>query len=69
MQISQATPEELGLIITGLRAIYVSDAEKTRARLQQQVEQELSTRYGMVIREPGSPGATLPLRSTMRTPA
>lgn len=49
MQISQTTETELSLLITGLRAIHVADAEVTRKKLAIQLENELSTRYGKMI--------------------
>ena len=49
MQISQATENELGLLITGLRAIHVSDQAELRLRLAAQLETELATRYGTMI--------------------
>lgn len=49
MQIQSVKKEELMLLIHGLRAVHVSDSEETRAKLQKQLEQELSTRYGMVL--------------------
>lgn len=49
MQISRCTETELGLLITGLRAIYVDDVEETRKRLAIQLESELQTRYGKMI--------------------
>ncbi len=51
MQISSVKKEELGLLIHGLRAIYVADHAELRDRLLEQLEQELSTRFGMVLRE------------------
>lgn len=50
MQIQQAKAEELGLIITGLRTIYVAEQEPLRKRLLEQMETELSTRYGLKLR-------------------
>ena len=49
MQISSATKNELSLLIHGLRSIYVADMEDTRKKLAIQLEQELSTRYGMIV--------------------
>ena len=46
MQISQVTEKELGLLITGLRAIHVADSEDARSRLAIQLEVELTTRFG-----------------------
>ena len=46
MQISQVTEKELGLLITGLRAIHVADSERERHKLAVQLEVELATRYG-----------------------
>lgn len=51
MQVQTATETELGLLITGLRAIFVADAEDVRRRLQEQLENELRTRYGKCIKE------------------
>lgn len=52
MQISQIKKQELALLITGLRAVHVSDQEELRAKLQAQLERELSQRYGLVLNEP-----------------
>ena len=49
MQIKTAKKEELGLLIKGLRAIDVIDQRALQARLLAQLEQELSTRYGMAV--------------------
>ena len=46
MQISRVTQKELMLLIHGLKAIHVSDSEDVRKKLQEQLENELSTRYG-----------------------
>lgn len=52
MQISQITKTELGLLITGLRAIHVADCETERRKLAIQLETEMSTRFGMSIGGP-----------------
>jgi hypothetical protein len=39
------------LLIHGLRSFYVADSEELRAKLQTQLELELSTRYGMKLAE------------------
>lgn len=49
MQISQVTKQELALLIYGLKAIYVADAENIRERLLKQLENELSTRYNACL--------------------
>lgn len=49
MQISQVNETELSLLITGLRSIYIADVEPVRLKLAQQLENELSTRYGKMI--------------------
>lgn len=49
MQIQQVKKEELMLLIHGLRSFYVADSETLRAKLQIQLEQELSTRYGVKL--------------------
>lgn len=51
MQIQQAKKEELMLLIHGLRSFCVSDSEALRAKLQKQLEQELSTHYGVMLAE------------------
>ena len=52
VQISQAKKEELALLITGLRAIHVSDQVELQKKLLAQLERELSTRFGLVVKEP-----------------
>jgi len=49
MQISQVTKQELMLLIGGLRSIYVADSETIRKKLAIQLENELSTRYGVMV--------------------
>jgi hypothetical protein len=49
MQISQATKQELMLLIHGLRSIHVADSEDVRSKLAIQLETELSTRYGVMV--------------------
>lgn len=49
MQISQIKQDELMLLIHGLRSIHVSDKETIRHRLAVQLENELSTRYSMMV--------------------
>lgn len=49
MQISQVSKVELCLLITGLRAIHVSDSEDVRSKLAIQLENELSTRFGIMV--------------------
>lgn len=51
MQISQVKQEELALLIAGLRAIHISEQEPLRAKLQAQLEQELSQRFALVLKE------------------
>lgn len=46
MQIKQIKEEELGLLITGLRAIHISTLANLQAQLLTQLERELLTRYG-----------------------
>lgn len=52
MQIQQITETELGLLITGLRAIYVADVESVRRKLAIQLENEMSTRFNKRIGKP-----------------
>ncbi len=52
MQIQTATKDELGLLIKGLRQIYVDDVEHVRHSLLVQLENELLTRFGLRIGEP-----------------
>jgi hypothetical protein len=52
MQISQATKDELSLLIHGLRAVHVSDMEPIRKKLAVQLETELSTRFGVAVGSP-----------------
>lgn len=49
MQITTATKTELMLLIHGLRSIHVSDKEIERHELAVQLENELSTRYGVML--------------------
>jgi hypothetical protein len=49
MQISSATKEELGLLISGLRAIYIHSQEPLRRKLAAQLETELTTRFGLRV--------------------
>lgn len=49
MQISQIKQVELALLITGLRAIHVSNSAKEKRTLLIQLENEMSTRFGMMI--------------------
>jgi hypothetical protein len=49
MQISQATQQELMLLIHGLRSVFVADSEDIRKKLAIQLETELSTRYGVMV--------------------
>jgi hypothetical protein len=49
MQISSVKEVELGLLITGLRAIHVADQELTKHKLLIQLETELATRFGRMI--------------------
>lgn len=51
MQIQQAKKEELMLLIHGLKSFHVTDMEELRAKLQKQLEQELSTRYGVSLKD------------------
>jgi hypothetical protein len=53
MQISSVKKEELALLISGLRALWIPDEVQRKAheRLQKQLEQELSTRFGLTLRE------------------
>jgi len=55
MQINTAKMEELALLITGLRTIYVADQEQLRKRLLDQLENELLTRYGASVGEREKP--------------
>jgi len=54
MQISSVKQEELALLISGLRALWVPDENqrKVHERLLKQMEQELSQRFGLVLKEP-----------------
>lgn len=49
MQIQSVKREELMLLITGLRAIHVADQEPLRRALALQLENDLSTRYGVMV--------------------
>lgn len=49
MQIQQIKKEELMLLIHGLKSVYVDDLEHVRQALLKQLEQELSTRYGVCL--------------------
>ena len=49
MQIQTATKEELSLLITGLRSVIVVDQRGLQIRLMKQLENELSTRYGVMV--------------------
>jgi hypothetical protein len=49
MQISRITKTELALLIAGLRCIHVSDAEATRKKLALQLENEMATRFGVMV--------------------
>ena len=53
MQITSVKKEELALLISGLRALWVPDEtqRKVQERLQQQLEQELSQRFGLSLKE------------------
>lgn len=51
MQIQSVKKEELMLLIHGLKSVHVSDMETVRAKLQAQLEQELSTRFGFKLAE------------------
>jgi hypothetical protein len=53
MQISSVKKEELALLINGLRAVWYQSGEeqKQQARLLKQLEGELQTRFGLVLRE------------------
>jgi hypothetical protein len=46
MQIKQIKEEELGLLITGLRAVHIPTLADLQAQLLIQLERELLTRYG-----------------------
>lgn len=48
----QYSREELGLLILGLKTICVVGQEPVRQRLLEQLERELSVRYGVRIGEP-----------------
>lgn len=49
MQISQVSKTELMLLIAGLRAIHIADSINERRKLVIQLENELSTRYGVMV--------------------
>lgn len=49
MQISQVNQKELMLLIAGLRAIHIADSMLAKRKLLIQLEQELSTRYGVMV--------------------
>lgn len=68
MQISQVKERELGMLISGLRAIGFSDPEHSadHSRLLVQLETELSTRYGMAI---GTPAEQERNRVALEAPA
>ena len=53
MQISSVKQEELALLISGLRALWIPDEDrrKIHERLLKQMEQELSQRFGLVLKE------------------
>jgi len=44
MNIKQAKTEEIALILHALRAVFVADQEKVRAKLMKQCEDELAER-------------------------
>jgi hypothetical protein len=52
MQISSVKKDELALLIHGLRAIHVHDQVDLQKRLLAQLENELSQRYGLVLKQP-----------------
>jgi hypothetical protein len=52
MQIKTATRDELSLLIHGLRSMVVVSQIDTQKRLLKQLENELSTRYGVKVAEP-----------------
>jgi hypothetical protein len=52
MQIQTATKEELGLLIHGLRSFIITNQVQLQKRLLAQLELELTTRYGLKVREP-----------------
>lgn len=49
MQIQQVKQKELMLLIAGLRAIHIADSEPERFKLAIQLENELATRFGMMV--------------------
>jgi ribosomal protein L18E len=49
MQITSAKKEELALLIHGLRSMCVVSQIDLQKRLLEQLEQELSTRYGVKV--------------------
>lgn len=51
MQISSVKKEELMLLINGLRSTIVMDQQELQARLLKQLEDELSQRFGLVLKE------------------
>lgn len=59
MQISQVNANELGLLITGLRSIHIANQAELLSRLKIQLEQELSTRFGMMIGTPAEQERTI----------
>jgi hypothetical protein len=52
MQITSVKKEELALLIHGLRSMCVVDQINLQKRLLEQLEHELSTRYGVKLLEP-----------------
>ena len=49
MQIQQVNQIELGLLIAGIRSIYIADCEPARLKLAIQLENEMSTRFDMMV--------------------
>lgn len=49
MQINHHKKEELILLITGLRLIYIANLEPLRKKLAIQLETELFTHYGVMV--------------------
>jgi hypothetical protein len=49
MQIQTVTQKELALLIHGLRSIHVADSEDVRRKLALQLENEMATRFSMMV--------------------
>ena len=52
MQIKAATKDELALLIHGLRSVHVHDMQETQKKLLRQLENELTSRYQLRLKQP-----------------